>query len=79
LRDIHPKVRANLRKVRATIREAAPKAEEAVSHGIPALIFFAAYKAYVSIHPPMPELKRELEVCRLQRDRAASPGPADSA
>ena len=61
-----PKVRAILRKIRATIRRAAPDAEEAISYGIPAfklhgnLIFFAAYKAHVSIHPRVAGLKAEL-------------------
>jgi uncharacterized protein YdhG (YjbR/CyaY superfamily) len=61
-----PKVRAILRKIRATIRKAAPKANEAISYGIPAfklhgsLIFVAAYQAHVSIHPRVAELKAEL-------------------
>ena len=61
-----PQVRAILRKIRTTIRKAAPKAEEAISYGIPAfklhgnLIFFAAYKSHISIHPRVAELKTEL-------------------
>ena len=61
-----PKVRAMLRKIRATIRKAAPQAEEAISYGIPAfklhgnLIFFAAYKSHLSIHPRVAELNTEL-------------------
>jgi uncharacterized protein YdhG (YjbR/CyaY superfamily) len=52
-----PDVRAVLRKMRATIRKAAPGAEEKISWGMPAyaqdgmLTFFAAFKAHVSFFP----------------------------
>jgi uncharacterized protein YdhG (YjbR/CyaY superfamily) len=61
-----PKVRAILRKIRATIRKAAPGATEAISYGIPAfklhgnLIFYAAHKTHIGIYPRVPELKDEL-------------------
>jgi uncharacterized protein YdhG (YjbR/CyaY superfamily) len=47
-----------LRQVRATIRAAAPDAEEAISYGIPTfnlagtyLIYFAGFKKHVSVYP----------------------------
>jgi len=47
-----------LTKVRATIRKAAPKAEEGISYQIPAfinqdgyLIYFAAFKNHISVYP----------------------------
>jgi len=47
-----------LKKVRATIRKAAPKAGEKISYGIPTftmngayLIYFAGYKAHIGIYP----------------------------
>jgi uncharacterized protein YdhG (YjbR/CyaY superfamily) len=52
-----PDVRGVLRKMRATIRKAAPGAEERISWGMPAyaldgmLTFFAAFKKHVSIFP----------------------------
>ena len=52
-----PDVRAILRKMRATIRKAAPGAEERISWGVPAyaldgmLTFFAAFEKHVSIFP----------------------------
>jgi len=52
-----PEVRAVLRKMRATIRKAAPEAEERISWGMPAyaldgmLTFFAAFEKHVSLFP----------------------------
>lgn len=48
---------AVLQKIRATIKKAAPQAEETISYAIPAfkqaggLIYFAGYKHHVSIYP----------------------------
>jgi uncharacterized protein YdhG (YjbR/CyaY superfamily) len=59
-------VQARLKKVRATIRKAAPKAEERISYRIPAyfqngiLIFFAAFKNHIGIYPRGGEFKQEL-------------------
>jgi len=51
-------VQAVLRQVRATIRAAAPEAEETISYQIPTfkpngthLIYFAGYKKHVSVYP----------------------------
>ena len=52
-----PDVQKILEKIRLTIRKAAPKAEEAISYGIPAfklngnLVFFAAYKNHIGVYP----------------------------
>jgi len=54
-----PKVRAILRKVRSTIRKAAPGAEERLSYRIPAffeggvLVYFAAFKNHIGVFPPV--------------------------
>jgi uncharacterized protein YdhG (YjbR/CyaY superfamily) len=46
-----------LEKIRATIKKAAPKAEEAISYQIPTfnfhgyLIYFAAYKNHIGVYP----------------------------
>jgi|SRR6267142_3067257 len=50
-------VQEKLRKLRATIRKAAPKAEEAIKYGIPTfmlngnLVFFSAYKNHIGFYP----------------------------
>ena len=58
-----------LKKIRSTVRKAAPKAEERISYGIPAyfengtLIYFAAFKNHVSVYPApraAPEFEKEL-------------------
>jgi uncharacterized protein YdhG (YjbR/CyaY superfamily) len=52
-------VQAVLRDVRATIRHAAPDAEETISYQMPAfrlhgiLVYFAAWKAHVGLYPPI--------------------------
>jgi uncharacterized protein YdhG (YjbR/CyaY superfamily) len=52
-----PEVQVKLEKIRATIRKAAPKAEEAISYMIPTfklhgnLVHFAAYKNHIGFYP----------------------------
>lgn len=63
-------VQERLQKVRATIRKAAPGAEETIKYGIAAyvlhgknLIFFAGYKNHIGLYPVPrgnPELAEEL-------------------
>ncbi len=54
-----PEVQTILKKIRATIREAAPQAEERISYRMPAfsqdgiLIYFAAFKNHIGIYPPI--------------------------
>jgi len=54
-----PPVRAILRKLRATVRAAAPGARETISYRIPAfaldgmLVWFAAFKSHVGFYPPV--------------------------
>lgn len=66
----YPKdVQTILKKIRTTIRKAAPGAEEAISYQMPAfnfrgyLIYFAAYKNHIGIYPvprDVAEFKEEL-------------------
>jgi uncharacterized protein YdhG (YjbR/CyaY superfamily) len=60
-----------LKKIRATIRKAAPEAEERISYGIAGyfengiLIYFAGFKDHVSVYPAPrgePGFKKELAV-----------------
>ena len=62
-------VQTILKRIRSTIRKAAPKAEERISYGIVGyfqngtLIFFAGFKNHVSVYPAPraePEFKKEL-------------------
>ena len=52
-------VRPILRKIRSTIRSAAPRAEETISYGIPAfrqngiVVYFAAFQKHIGLYPPV--------------------------
>lgn len=54
-----PKVRAILRKIRTTIRKAAPDADEKISYRMPTftlggnLVHFAAFKNHIGFYPPV--------------------------
>jgi uncharacterized protein YdhG (YjbR/CyaY superfamily) len=54
-----PDVQEILEKIRATIRKAAPKAEEKISYRMPAfaqdgiLVYFAAFKKHIGLFPPV--------------------------
>ena len=54
-----PEVRAILEKIRATVRKAAPDAQETISYRIPAfkrngvLVYFAAAKKHIGLYPPI--------------------------
>ena len=69
IRAYPPKVQAILKKIRRAIHEAAPKAKETISYGIPAfkltgvLVYFAGYKDHISFFPtssPVRAFKKEL-------------------
>ena len=54
-----PQVRAILRRIRATIRKAAPRAQERISYGMPSftqdgtLVYYAAFKNHIGLYPPV--------------------------
>jgi uncharacterized protein YdhG (YjbR/CyaY superfamily) len=61
IKDFPDNTQKVLRKIRRTIKEAAPKATEVISYGIPAfklndkmLVFFAGWKNHVSVYPIPP-------------------------
>jgi uncharacterized protein YdhG (YjbR/CyaY superfamily) len=72
--DRFPKdVQRLLRKMRLTIRKAAPKAKETISYGIPAftldgnLVWFAAFKSHIGFYPTgsgIAAFKKELSAYR---------------
>ena len=59
-----------LEKIRRTIREAAPDAEEAIKYQIPTftlkgnLVHFAAFKKHIGVFPPVRDPKLKKEVAR---------------
>ena len=63
-------IQAILTKIRATIRKAAPTAQEKISYRIPTftldgpLVHFAAFKSHIGFYPPVrdPKLKKEVAV-----------------
>jgi uncharacterized protein YdhG (YjbR/CyaY superfamily) len=54
-----PEVQAILEKIRLTIRQAAPAAQETISYRIPAfklngiLVYFAAFRKHIGFFPPV--------------------------
>jgi uncharacterized protein YdhG (YjbR/CyaY superfamily) len=57
--EFAPEIQSILRKVRATVRKAAPNAEEKISYRMPAfklhgdLVYFAAFKKHIGLYPPV--------------------------
>ena len=54
-----PEVRPILERIRATVRAAAPEAQETISYRMPAfaqggvLIYFAAFRHHIGLYPPV--------------------------
>jgi uncharacterized protein YdhG (YjbR/CyaY superfamily) len=67
-------VRTILERIRATIRKAAPAAEEKISYQIPAfaqngdLVYFGAFKKHIGLYPPVRD-------ATLKKEAAAYAGP----
>ena len=59
IRQFDLSVRVILERIRATIRSAAPDADEAISYQMPAfkgygvLVYFAAWKEHIGLYPPI--------------------------
>jgi uncharacterized protein YdhG (YjbR/CyaY superfamily) len=77
-----PEVQSILMKIRATIREAVPEAEEKISYQIPAftlsgdLIYFAAFKKHIGIYPPVngdEQLRQEISRYRGEKGNLKFP------
>lgn len=75
-------IRDKLEKMRQVIREAAPKAEEAISYGIPTfklngnLVHFAAYKSHIGFYPTssgIAAFKKELSPYKLSKGTVQFP------
>jgi uncharacterized protein YdhG (YjbR/CyaY superfamily) len=59
IESFSPDVQAILEKIRSTIRNAAPSAQETISYNIPAFtlngvwVYFAAFKKHIGFYPPV--------------------------
>ena len=79
-----PEVQAILEKIRLTIRQAAPEAEEKISYKMPtftldgALIYFAAFKKHIGIFPPVRgDEKLSKEIARYRGEKGNLKFPLD--
>ena len=78
-----PEVRAILRKIRATIRKAAPAAEEKISYQIPTftlegnLVHFAAFKKHIGFYPPVRDKKVRVEASAYAGEKGNLRFPID--
>jgi len=63
-------VRPVLESVRATVRKAAPEAEERISYRMPAfffegaLVYFAAFKKHIGLYPPVRDEKLKVALSK---------------
>lgn len=71
-----------LKKIRATITEAAPGAEQRISYGIPTftlkgnLVHFAAYKKHIGFYPTptgIEKFKKELSIYKVSKGSVQFP------
>lgn len=77
-----PAVRSSLKKIRQTIRKAAPRAKENISYGIPAftlngpLIYFAWFKSHIGLYPMTATVRQHFKDER--EDTSVAKRPHDS-
>ncbi len=69
-------VQSILKKIRLTIRKAAPQAEEKISYRMPAfaqngiLVYFAAFKNHIGLYPPVRgDAKLHEEIARYRGEK----------
>ena len=78
-----PDVRAILKKIRGTIKKAAPAAEEKISYQIPTfalegnLVHFAAFKKHIGFYPPVRDKKLKAEVSAYAGEKGNLRFPLD--
>ncbi|TQE68321.1 iron chaperone [Leptospira noguchii] len=77
-------VQYKLRKLRSTIRKAAPNAEEKISYQMPAfalngnLVYFAAYKKHIGFYPTSSGIKKfQTELTKYKTTKGAIQFPMD--
>jgi uncharacterized protein YdhG (YjbR/CyaY superfamily) len=79
-----PDVQTILQKIRQTIREAAPKAEERISYRMPAfalkgiIVYFAAFKKHIGLYPPVKgDAKLQADIERYKGEKGNLRFPLD--
>lgn len=78
-----PEVQAILEKIRATIRKAAPEAEEVISYRMPSfrqnghLVYFGAFKEHIGLFPPVHDEKLKAEAARYAGEKGNLRFPLD--
>jgi uncharacterized protein YdhG (YjbR/CyaY superfamily) len=79
-----PDVQSILRKIRVTIRKAAPRAQEKISYKMPAftldgdLLYFAAFKKHIGFFPPVRgDKKLSEELARYRGEKGNLKFPLD--
>ena len=82
--DFPPAVRKILREVRATIRKAAPGAEETISYRIPTLkldgrtvVHFAGFTGHIGMYPPVKDPALKKAVARYAGEKGNLRFPLD--
>ncbi|EMO53276.1 iron chaperone [Leptospira noguchii] len=83
--NLFPKdVQDKLRKLRSTIRKAAPNAEEKISYQMPTfvlngnLVYFAAYKKHIGFYPTSSGIKKfQTELTKYKTTKGAIQFPMD--
>ena len=72
-----------MERIRATIREAAPEAEERISYRMPSfslegpLVYFAAFKSHIGFYPPVGDPQVKAEAARYAGERGNLRFPLD--
>ena len=73
-----PEVQAILKKIRSTIRQTEPEAQELISYRIPAfmfhgiLVYSAAFKAHIGLYPPVGATRNWRSQSQPKRDQRAT-------
>lgn len=78
-----PDVQSVLEKIRTTIQEAAPDAEETISYGMPTftrkgpLVYFGAFKKHIGFYPPVRDEALRREVAGYEGEKGSLRFPLD--
>ena len=78
-------VQSILEKIRVTIREAVPEAEETISYGMPTftrngpLVYFGAFKKHIGFYPPIRDEKLRQEASIYEGEKGSLRFPLDQA
>ena len=82
--DFPPAMRKILREVRATIRKAAPDADETISYRIPTfkqdgrtVVHFAGFKNHIGMYPPVNDAALKKAVARYAGEKGNLRFPLD--